>query len=57
MSSRDRGGASSSTRTPVSPLSTSETHLTEYFGVVARTSVLSIYDFGDDWAHDIQLND
>lgn len=33
--------------------------LTRYFGIageVRRTSCVYLYDFGDDWTHDVQLN-
>ena len=28
-----------------------------YFGAEGRTTYLYVYDFGDEWTHDVQLND
>jgi hypothetical protein len=33
------------------------TRLTRYFGRGAFTTALYLYDFGDGWTHDVQLND
>lgn len=33
------------------------TRLTRYFGPGRATSCFYLYDFGDDWTHDVQLND
>jgi hypothetical protein len=34
-----------------------KTHVARYFGEEGRTTCLYIYDFGDEWTHDVQLND
>jgi len=35
----------------------STTPLARYFGAGERTTCLYVYDFGDNWVHDVQLND
>ena len=37
--------------------SAEQTHVARYFGVEGRTTCLYVYDFGDEWTHDVQLND
>jgi len=37
--------------------SAAATGIARYFGPAARTTCLYVYDFGDGWAHDVQLND
>lgn len=37
--------------------SAASTRLTRYFGRDSYTTCLYVYDFGDDWMHDVQLND
>lgn len=37
--------------------SAEKTHVARYFGGEGRTTCLYVYDFGDDWTHDVQLND
>ena len=37
--------------------SAEQTYVARYFGAEGRTTCLYVYDFGDEWTHDVQLND